>query len=223
MVTYNLKNPSVVPVPDPIDLDYAILRLQSRIAALSWLSLDNSKVFGRAFEMPRKSEDGRTINREPMVYIGNGEYYPPYPNDALAAFAFFHCPNPRDVIDHRAFTSPHNVSTPCSLIVWGNQKTIDPTRDMVSREILINQVVSQLNTDPKIKILRVSDENGRDIFRGFTLNETQRDLLMYPYFAFRIEFTLSYKMNCTAPVAFETPEPQVTWENQTSLNWEDLI
>jgi hypothetical protein len=193
MVQYNLKNPTVVPVPNPIDLDLGIADLQNRLSAITWLT----KIFGRAREITRKSEDGKTVQRIPMVYQSDGEYYPALPNDALSAYSFFVAGQPRSFVDAKPNDSVVFMQSPVALIVWGNLKTVETGLDYIYTENLINQVVTVLKTKGQVELVRVFDETARDIFRGYTLNETQQGLLMHPYFAFRIEFMLSYRIKCT--------------------------
>jgi hypothetical protein len=193
MAPYNLKNPSVISVPNPIDMDLAIETLQEKLAdGLPWLE----KVFGRAREIPRKSADGKTIERHPMVYQSGGEYYPPLPNDALKSYSFFMAGQPRMFDESKPFDPIKFINSPIALIVWGNLKRIDPSVDYIFTERLINQTVSILNRNAKIELVRLFDENSREVFRGLTLNETHQGLLMYPYFAFRIEMNLKFQMTC---------------------------
>jgi hypothetical protein len=192
MVQYNLKNPTVVAVPDPQDLDLAIHQVQVKLSSLAWLE----KIFGRAREFPVKSADGKTVNREPRVYQSAGEYYAPFPNDALQSYSFFMAGQPRSFEESKPFDPIKFMASPMALIVWGNLKRIDPAVDYIFTERLVNQTTAILNTMPGVELVRVFDENSRDIFRGLTLNETHQGLLMHPYFAFRIEFIIRYKMKC---------------------------
>lgn len=192
MVNYNLKNPTVVPVPDPIDLDLAIQGIQDKLSVLTWLE----KIFGRAREIAKKSADGKSTDRVPMVYQSNGEYYPPLPNDALKAYSFFVASQPRTFENSKPYDSVKFISTGLSLIVWGNLKRIDQTVDYIFTEQLINEVVAILNQNSRIELLRTYDENTREIFRGFTLDETHQGLMLHPYFAFRIDMNLRFTMKC---------------------------
>lgn len=197
MTSHNLKNPAVVAIPNPIDLDLAIQQCQNTIAAVPWLE----KVFARARNIPRKNPQG-TTERLPHIYQSNGEYYPAVPNDALKAFAFFMLSGSRNIPDHAPRISPIYASAPVSLIVWGNLNRIDnaTSKDYYFTELLINNVCSQLTKNTNAQITRVHDEHVRDIWPGYVFDESTLGLLMWPYFSFRVEFTLNYSMICPAPV-----------------------
>jgi hypothetical protein len=154
------------------------------------------KIFGRAREMPQKAPDGKTIIRVPMVYQSGGEYYEPLPNDALQSYSFFMSGQPRTFDESAPFEQMKSMSSPMALIVWGNFNKIDPALEHLFTEQLIHETTKVLNKNSLVELVRVFDENSRDIFRGLTLDETHRGLLMHPYFAFRIEFILRYKMPC---------------------------
>ena len=150
--------------------------------------------------MPRIGPDGKTTIVEPLVYVGNGEYYPPTPNDALESYSFFIAGQPRTIDNHKPFEPTHYSTSPLALIVWGNLKRIDPAVDYIFTERLIANVIDILNKNSKVTLIRVFDERSRDIFNGITLNETHQGLLMHPYFAFRIEMTLRFKLFCNIPI-----------------------
>jgi hypothetical protein len=57
MVNFNDKNPNVILVPNPVDLDRAIARVQTQLGNLTWLE----KVFGRAKVIPHKNGLSRDI------------------------------------------------------------------------------------------------------------------------------------------------------------------
>lgn len=186
----NLKNPSVILIPNPTDLDKSIQELQLGLSSISWLE----KIFGRAKEVSRKLNN--QVLREPMVYQGTSEYYPVLPNDTLKAYSFFRCVNGRSTEMYEP-NSPNNYySVPTDLIVWANIKKIDNSKDYIFTEELIHDVVAILNKYPSVLIQRIWDEKADSIFSGYTLNLTHRDLLMYPYQAFRIEMVLNYKSDC---------------------------
>lgn len=193
MTTETLKNPSVPTIPNPIGVDLVIAQLQASLATLTWLQ----KSFGRAQTMPRTVLGQKRI--EPMVYQGTQEYYPVMPNDSLKSYSFWRVNGPRVTVDYEA-----NMNTggrfyfkdQADLIVWIDLKNNDPSKDFVYTELLIQDVLVKLNRDPNVAVVRVWDDKAEDIFKGYTLFENHRDLLMYPYAAFRIETILSYQFQC---------------------------
>jgi hypothetical protein len=103
---------------------------------------------------------------------------------------------PRSFDQSKPFDPIKFMASPMALIVWGNLKRIDPSVDYIFTERLINQTVAVLNRIAGVELVRMFDENAREIFRGMSLNETHHGLLMHPYFAFRIEMNLKYQMIC---------------------------
>lgn len=193
MTNETLKNPSVVVTPNPIGIDKAIASIQARLGTLTWLG----KCFGRAWAVQR--DDGQGKKRiEPIVYQGGTEYYPVLPNDALKSYSFFTCPGPRNTENYApnvAFGT-YFFSDPVSIIFWLNLKAIDGTKDYIFKEELLQSVLNQLNRDPNVTVGKVWDDKVEDIFKGFALYPEHRDLLMYPFAAFRIDMTLRYEFAC---------------------------
>lgn len=193
MTSETLKNPTVVTIPDPIGIEAAIQSLQLSLASLTWLT----KSFGRAWTMPR-TEGGKTVY-EPMVYQGNNEYYPTLPNDALNAFSFWRVNGGRTNKEWSSQMNPganYIFEDPVDLIVWFNMKKVDPDKNYVFKEALIRDVLNRLTRFSRVSVVRVWDDKIEDIYRGYTLQEKHRDLLMYPYGAFRIEIILGYQFIC---------------------------
>lgn len=192
ITTENLKNPSVPTITDPFDLDAAIQRIQTRLSnELSWLE----KSFGRARAHPSTINDN-TRRIEPKVYQANGEYYPVLPNDALSSYSFFYVNGDRRPEDYSPNAPTLYELTRTSLVVWGNLRAIDQSKDYIFTDELINDTRAVLNFSPDVTIIRLWDERPAEVFRGFTLDPNHRDLLMYPYFAFRFEFDLRYTITC---------------------------
>lgn len=177
-------------------------------ANVSWLT---GRSFGRARAIPRILDPTKgTKVIEPLVYTANKEYYPALPNDALTAFSFWYIQNPRTPFDYRDHSFPKNFSTPASLVVWGNLNKISPLKDYIYTEELINQVMAVLNNTSKVEVVRIFDEDIKRIYQGFDIDPSTLGLLMFPYFAFRIEVTLRYMIECpeTGPIA-NIPPPSV--------------
>lgn len=184
------NNPSVPVIPSPIGLDKAIAYLQGRIATLPWIT----KSFGRARDIPSNVGGKKVV--EPMVYQGGGEYYSALPNDSLVAYSFFRVTGERKFNEYTAGGNEGSylMTDPVDLIVWGNLKAIDSTKDYVFTEELIKNVLDILSADPNVVVTGIVDEDVSDIFRGIPMNDTKRDLLMYPYMAFRVSLNLSYTL-----------------------------
>ena len=178
-------------IPGAIDLDAAIATIQSELSALAWLA----KAFGRAKMLPTRDIEGKT-KLEPKVYQGGGEYYPVLPNDALQSYSFCRVWGDRE-IDHEKSGSTFNYgSVILDVIFWVNLQSINPAKDYIFTEELINEAFKVFNRCPGVSVAAVVDEKTEDIFRGYSLNTEQRDLLMFPYQAFRFELALDYEVTC---------------------------
>ena len=185
MTDANYKNPKVIAIPNPVNLDKAIFNIQTILSGLPWIE----KVFGRAKILPTSDIEG-TQKLEPMVYQGTSEYYSVLPNDALRSYCFFRVNGYRDVSDEAYH------ETRLDLIFWVNLRSIDGSKDYIYTEELIKAVVDLLQNAPGVEVLKVIDEKAEEIFKGYSLNTKQRDLLYYPFEAFRIEMNVQFENNC---------------------------
>lgn len=193
MTTETMKNPTIPVLPNPVGIDLAIQRLQQSLATLAWLG----KSFGRAWTIPRQVLNEKVV--EPMCYQGTKEYYPVLPNDALKSYSFWRVSGGRSAEEYRANMNTGGMflfKDPVDLIVWLDLKAIDPSKNYIFKEELIRDVMVKLNRDPNVEVLKVYDDKADEIFKGYSLKQHHRDLLMYPYDAFRIEMNLSYQFAC---------------------------
>jgi hypothetical protein len=191
MTSETLKNPSVVTIPNPIGIDLAIKNIQVAFGTLPWLE----KSFGRAWMMNRNVANEKRV--EPMVYQGGKEYYPVLPNDALKSYSFFYVTGQRRTDEYAANVAfgTYFFNDPVSAIFWVNLEAIDNTKDYIFKEELIRDVLALLNRDANVTVNAVWDDKIEDIYKGFTIKD-QRDLLMYPYQAFRLDISLRYQFSC---------------------------
>lgn len=192
MTNETLKNPSAIVLPNAVGIDAAIKTIQLRLAELTWIE----KCFGRAWTRQRTVNDQKRI--EPMTYQGSTEYYPCLPNDALKSYCFFRAKNGRTMEEYEPTVAYGNYyfKDPVDIIFWFDLKAIDKTKNYVFTEELIQSVLSKLNQDSNVMISKVWDDRVDDIFSGYNLFPEHRDLLLYPYGAFRIEMILQYNFTC---------------------------
>jgi hypothetical protein len=189
MINTTTKNPVVVTIPSPVGIDLAV---QNALAVLPWLE----KSFGRAWMFPQHIGNDKVMM--PCVYQGGKEYYCVMPNDSLRGYSFWRVNGARSFDEYVPLSNynGYEFTDPVDLIVWVNLKQADPTKDYVFTEELIRQVVGILDQDPNCYLKKVWDEKAEDIFKGYSLKDTHRDLLMFPYAAFRIEMELKYVIQC---------------------------
>lgn len=169
------KNPSVYLIADPKGLDYAVQQIQIALDQIPWLE----KSFGRAIE----------VDKKPLVFQEGRDYYPCMPNDALTSFSFFRANRVRESENYHWNVTNYFESTIVDLIVWGNQKKINNTKNYPFKEELLIDVLKVLKNYADISIKRIWDERPEDVFSNYEIDDSK---LMYPFFGFRVEMDLRY-------------------------------
>lgn len=196
MIDYN--NPVPAPIANPSGLDAQIQPLQLELGqSLSWVS--NS--FGRAYKGIRKMSN----------MSGRSEYYPEVeninatdkdryiamlPNSRFGNFSFFY---PKDPLEHTEVllpSKPNNfLKQKVDWIFWGNLDTIAPNRD--------HRLTEKLKEDVRLVIRNhtnfiISKEYGEaeEVFKGFDIKEVDNQYFKNPYFGFKFELDLTYRVNC---------------------------
>lgn len=186
-------------------LDAAVEQIRVGMDGLTW----TEKAYGRAVErkVARRDDTTRTtadhynaqtrnrISREPFVYIGNGEYVSMLPNDRLKAYCFC-VSNGEERYDSKQRKGvPMLTRRPFSLIAWVNLKELGETS--ISVESLKSDALAVLQSLGCVDSIESSvDERSDQVFDGFDLDETKREVLAYPFGGFRINFTLKYTQPC---------------------------
>lgn len=191
MINSNNKNPQVFTVPDAINLDLAIQKMQMDLASLTWLD----KIFGRAWMHPVVNKKD-TVVMQPMCYVGDSEYYNVMPNDALKSYCFFVSHDSREFEDYVPFDYTYYQKTKVDLITWVDLKAVDSSKVYVYTEELIAQQIENLSKNGCVEIERIYDDSVKKIFKGYDLKETKRDLLMYPCAAWRVEMNVRFELKC---------------------------
>lgn len=199
MTNETLKNPTAIVLPNAVGIDLAIKKIQMKLALLPWLE----KAFGRAWTLQRtvQGESGNIKRIEPMVYQGTSEYYPVLPNDSLKSYCFFRAKSGRTMTpgQNESGTAYGNyyLTDPVEIIFWFNLQDIDSSKNYIFKEELIRDVLAKLDTETNVRVEKIWDDRVEDIFSGYTLYPEHRDLLMYPFGAFKFDLTLSYLFTCT--------------------------
>ncbi len=190
---------AINPIPSALpgtaeSLDSEIEKLRVLLDSVTWLT---GRSFGRAKPVARLIDPAKGTKRiEPLVYTAGQEYYSAYPNDALTAFSFWAVMSPRVAVDYKDHSTPKIFTAPVALIVWGNLSKIDPAKDYIYTEELLNQVIKKLNVSSRVRVTKIFDEDVRKVYQGFDIDPARLGLLMFPYFAFRIETEVDYRVNC---------------------------
>lgn len=195
-MTSTIKNPTADNTKPLIGLDGELQTIAKAMESITWLQ----KSFGRAKSINAAQASllpRLTLSQanEPMIYISDSEYYSTFPNDTLDSYSFWGVTAPqvgRDQINMPQSTMLFTTNVFC--VVWGNLKKIDKTKDYIFTQELVKDVLNKLKRQPSFTLNQVIDERVEDIFRGYTLTPEKRDLLMYPFQAFRIEGVLNYSL-----------------------------
>lgn len=184
-----------VPIIDnPELLDSIIANIQKGLAEnIGWLDY----VFGRAERLVKFDTNNRKIYT-PNVYVGGNEYMEISPSSDIGNFCFFWVDDPQNV----SWEAKINVGikTNFSLIFWFNFNRIYNSADQRNKEELKKQILDVLNGGFWLKKGRITVnriyELSENIFRGFSLDETDNQFLMHPFGGFRFEGMLEVSESC---------------------------
>ena len=193
-----IKNPIIYDIASEVTtaFDSKVEELRAALANLSWLE----RSFGRSYRMPKYRTDARVIL--PHVWIGNDEYQPMEPNDAIKSMSFI-------VGDDEAFTPLDDVvpysqinrwTKPIRIIFFVDYKRLFEQDGIGGQypfsEILLEQVQNILWRFSGFVMTGYVSETITDVYEGFDLSEVEQSLLFYPYGAFRINGEMSFEVNC---------------------------
>jgi hypothetical protein len=185
-------NPNAPVVQNPINLDKQIGDIQTRLATIPWLET----AYGRVWNITTKELIGKE-KAEPHVYVANGQYKKIMANDNLKSESFVFVRQPERIIDYELNSKTQNKEVDISIIFWMDLRKINPTLDQVYTEILKSDIEAVLYAAPPItNINRVWDDEGKDIFKGFNIDNLNKELLMYPFKALRYDCQISYETLC---------------------------
>lgn len=174
-----------------IGLELAIEEIRNRIATISWLD----KCFGRAYAFLEAGIDSKPIT-VPKVYMGGKEYYNCLPNDNLKSQSFFVVEGPETYENYNQFDGSIRKAS-VSLVVWGDLKKINPSKDYIFTQELISECIKILKIHPMVmEINEIYDEKADKVFSGFDLREVESQYMMYPFAGFRISLTINYDEQC---------------------------
>lgn len=182
---------------NPVLSDYAIGKINAKLKDRLWW-LDQT--FGRAWPITRVQGNKRYT--EPCVYTaGNNKYgYETLvPSADLGNYSFFVLKDPTALVPNKYGM----VRIPFSLIVWVDLRTCfqgvgaDKRRDTenLKRDILSVLKNDVFFTGGAITIAQVYEE-AKNVFKGFTIDETTNQCLMQPYAGFRFDGEVSIMMEC---------------------------
>lgn len=173
---------------------------------ITWLN----HIFGRAERLVKVINGKKYFT--PNVYVGRNEYELVLPDSGFGNFCFFTLDDPNDV--EWAIGDKTHLTTPFSLIVWFDIRTID-SNDERNTELVKQQLLQVLNggvflRHGHIRINRIY-EKAENIFKGFTIDEIDNQFLMQPFGGFRFDGEMSAATECVEVIP---PEPTPTPDDE---------
>lgn len=188
----NYNTPEAPVVENPINLDKAITDIQLGLATIPWLKTSYGRVYKRA-----TGEINEEVKEEPHVYAGNGEYKKVLANDNFQSHSFIYVIPPERIIDWEPNQKTQTKEVDIAIIFWVDLRKIDPSRNEVFLETLKSDIEGVLNFSGPIQTInRIYDDNVKEVFKEFDVDEMNKELLMYPFKAIRYECQISYETFC---------------------------
>lgn len=164
------------------------------LAKLPWLN----EAFGRAYKLVDKGQDFERFTH-PVTYTGNGEYMSLLPNDTFGNFSWLEVYDPQEV-DTTVIAKPKLIVRG-ALIFWYNLESIYEDKSLLYTEEIKNEVLNILTTPgiiPSIGRITVTEiyERPENIYKGYSIENIDKQFFMYPYAGLRLEFTIKTKELC---------------------------
>ena len=210
----------IKPVINPLSkrqmLDAVFYEISLQLAPLPWIN----DCFGKAQRRVKKL--GNQDFFYPALHDDSGEYLDLSPNDNFGNFIFF------DIEDGQQIPINRNekISSKVGLVFFGSFKNIYDESVKSSIEnvklLLLNKLQNSAFRLSQFRVTRIY-EKLENIYKGYSLKETDSQFLMYPYFALRFELDLKYYANnCNvqlAPILNISDESEIN-ESETGQTFE---
>lgn len=176
---------------NPVLAAEAIREVNDSLRNVAWLD----QVFGRAWRITRELRGKKYT--EPCLYVGGtsgNEYETLVPSSDLGCYSFW-LQNDPDTMGNGA----DYMLADYSLVVWcdlcrcfGDGSRRDT--DNLKKDIL-SVLVESGRADGVITVKRVY-EDAKNVFKGFTFDETANQYLMHPYWGMKIDVELRIDTPC---------------------------
>jgi len=151
--------------------------------------------FGRAQRIVSKTNAKVYL---PCVYAGKKEYLCVAPDDKLKNFCFFVIHDP---IEYGWNSGQYgSMTAKYSLIFWFDLRTIYPDGSNRNTEALKQDILRALNgkilmRSGSLNVTKIY-EQAENIYKGYSLEETDSQFLMHPYAGFRFEGEMFVNETC---------------------------
>lgn len=187
-------------IQDPVLFDRVVAEAAGAlVSGLPWLD----KAFGRARTVLRP-ESGRT-SRIPAVYSGDGvpgradEYESLLPDSGHGCYCFFIVMDPQEVSQMAGGQA--SLTAGYAVIFWLDLRRISGRAEWRDTERVKAQALSLLRNGLGLRTGRLTVERiyeeGRNIFREYSIDEVDNQYLIHPYAGFRFEGTITAREGCS--------------------------
>lgn len=180
---------------NPVLLDKVLQDIQKALKEkLSWLDY----AFGKAYKLVENGPDG-IGSVYPACYNGNGEYVSLLPNDNLGNFSWFDIYDPQEIT--QVTPSLPQYTYRGAIVFWYDLSSIYADASVLYTEEIKEELIKLLTTPGitgtpgRLEITGVH-ERLENIYRDYSIQNTDRQFLMYPYAGIRLEFTLKTRGLC---------------------------
>lgn len=179
--------PTLPTLTSPELIDRAVGEINTSLtSSLSWLN----SAFGKV-QVLKEEKDGRTIVF-PAVYAGGSDYLKLFPDSHIGNFSFFEIKDPTNIVFARGVN--YSLEVDFGLVVWFDFRTVYPspadwqtyTSENVKAQVLAVLLGGGFANVRVRKAFQLFDLE-RNIYRGFTDLEIDRQYLTRPFGGFRIE------------------------------------
>lgn len=173
--------------------DKVIQELQDGLGKeISWLE----HIFGKAERLIEVRDKKRYYY--PNVYIGSNDYERIIPDETrFGNYAFFDLQEPQEV--SYEIGARNSLKSPIALIVWLDMRSVQDVDDR-NTEAVKRQILRALNGDIHLRTGRATFnkvyERAENVWRGYTIDEYDNQLMTHPFAAFRFEGVITTTDDC---------------------------
>jgi hypothetical protein len=204
------KNPAIELLPDPKGLDRVVQTLQEQFTTgLPWLE----KAFGRAYTQSVKTDIGVGIRSNdnifyPAVYQGYSgdnvrDFENVLENDNLDSYCFFKTED--DLSQEYSHFLENEFESEFSIIFLFDMDRINkrlgtsrlyPFQNELIADALEQIELTVFSTVGDRVTVNTVQKSPQEIFRGYTIDITERQNLVYPSGGFKINLTAQWLQEC---------------------------
>jgi hypothetical protein len=182
----NYHNAIQQPILNPVGIDRVIEDICVALGEIHW----HKNIFRRAFRIYEVS--GKKSTTKAKAYLKNSEYYDVLANDNFKSLSFITVDTPETILDDVVSSEWNNDRTRDLSVVFWVQLDKIYCLDYVYTEVLKREIEKALATVDSLTIKKYYDEDYRQVFKGFDIDQKDLQLMTFPYAGFRFECTAEY-------------------------------